>query len=83
AIEGTTDADGPLDAARLQLWLEDVRNDLVRQWLAHPASMALIGYDGFATGGNPIRGYVELRLGRREDWEPVGVGGTVAEGDAA
>ncbi|MDQ1075606.1 MULTISPECIES: alpha/beta hydrolase [Microbacterium] len=83
AIEGTTDADGPLNAGRLKLWLEDVRNDLVRQWLAHPASMALIGYDGFATGGSPIRGYVELRLGRREDWEPVGVGGTVAEGDAA
>nr|WP_307327368.1 alpha/beta hydrolase [Microbacterium sp. SORGH_AS_1204] len=83
AIEGTTDAAGPLDAARLKVWLEDVRNDLVRQWLAHPASMARIGYDGFATGGSPIRGFVELRLGRREDWEPAGVGGTVATGDAA
>jgi pimeloyl-ACP methyl ester carboxylesterase len=83
AIEGTTDAEGPLDAARLKLWLEDVRNDLVRQWLAHPASMARVGYDGFATGGTPIRGYVELRLGCREDWEPAGVGGTVATGDAA
>jgi pimeloyl-ACP methyl ester carboxylesterase len=83
AIEGTTDADGPLDAARLKLWLEDVRNDLVRQWLAHPASMARVGYDGFATGGSPVRGYVELRLGRREDWEPAGVGGTIAAGDAA
>ncbi|MDF2666987.1 MAG: putative hydrolase or acyltransferase [Microbacterium sp.] len=83
AIEGTTDAEGPLDAARVKLWLEDARNDLVRQWLAHPASMARVGYDGFATGGSPIRGYVELRLGRREDWEPAGVGGTVAAGDAA
>ncbi len=83
AIEGTTDADGPLDPARLKLWLEDVRNDLVRQWLAHPASMARVGYDGFATGGSPIRGYVELRLGRREDWEPAGVGGSIATGDAA
>lgn len=87
AIEGTTYADGPLDAARLATWLEDARNDLVRQWLAHPASMARVGYDGFATGGRPIRGFVELRLGRREDWEPAGVGGTVttdiAAGDAA
>ncbi|KTR88185.1 hypothetical protein NS220_16480 [Microbacterium testaceum] len=83
AIEGTTDAEGPFDAARLKLWLEDARNDLVRQWLAHPASMARLGYDGFATGGSPMRGYVELRLGRREDWEPAGVGGTVATGDAA
>lgn len=83
AIEGTTDAEGALDAARLKIWLEDVRNDLVRQWLAHPASMARIGYDGFATGGTPIRGFVELRLGRREDWEPAGVGGTVTTGDAA
>ncbi len=54
-----------------------------RQWLAHPASMARVGYDGFATGGRPIRGFVELRLGRREDWEPANVGGTIATGDAA
>ncbi len=83
AIEGSADAEGPFDAARLALWLEDARNDLVRQWLAHPASMARVGYDGFATGGSPIRGFVELRLGRREDWEPAGVGGTVTTGDAA
>ncbi len=83
AIEGESSAQGAFDAERLKLWLEDVRNDLVRQWLAHPASMARVGYDGFATGGSPIRGYVELRLGRREDWEPSGVGGTIATGDAA
>ncbi len=83
AIDGESTAEGPFDAARLKVWLEDVRNDLVRQWLAHPASMARVGYDGFATGGSPIRGYVELRLGRREDWEPSGVGGTIATGDAA
>ena len=83
AIEGTGDTSGPLDSARLKVWLEDVRNDLVRQWLAHPASMARIGYDGFATGGSPIRGFVELRLGRRENWEPASVGGSIATGDAA
>ncbi|MDR6097136.1 alpha/beta hydrolase [Microbacterium sp. SORGH_AS_0454] len=83
AVEGESDAEGTFDAAQLKAWLEDVRNDLVRQWLAHPASMARVGYDGFATGGRPIRGYVELRLGRREDWEPANVGGTIATGDAA
>jgi pimeloyl-ACP methyl ester carboxylesterase len=84
AIEGHGPPDGPLDAALLAAWLEDARVDLVRQWLAHPASMARTGYDGFATGGRePIRGYVELALGRREDWEPAGVGGTIATGDAA
>lgn len=83
AVEGEADAAGPFDAAQLKAWLEDVRNDLVRQWLAHPASMARVGYDGFATGGTPIRGFVELRLGRREDWEPASVGGTIATGDAA
>ncbi len=83
AIEGESTAEGAFDAERMKAWLEDVRNDLVRQWLAHPASMARVGYDGFATGGSPMRGYVELRLGRREDWEPSGVGGTIATGDAA
>lgn len=83
AIEGTTEATGSFDGAQLTAWLEDARNDLVRQWLAHPASMARVGYDGFATGGSPMRGYVELRLGRREDWEPAGVGGSIAAGDAA
>lgn len=83
AIEGTTEATGSFDAVQLTAWLEDARNDLVRQWLAHPASMARVGYDGFATGGSPMRGYVELRLGRREDWEPAGVGGSIAAGDAA
>ncbi|WP_396643841.1 alpha/beta fold hydrolase [Microbacterium sp.] len=84
AIEGNGPADGPLDADLLAAWLEDVRVDLVRQWLAHPASMARTGYDGFATGGRkPLRGYVHLELGRREDWEPAGVGGTIATGDAA
>jgi len=83
AVDGDAEPDGAFDAAQLKAWLEDVRNDLVRQWLAHPASMARVGYDGFATGGRPLRGYVELRLGRREDWEPASVGGTIATGDAA
>lgn len=84
AIEGASTAEGPLDAERLAAWLEDARVDLVRHWLAHPASMARTGFDGFATGGTlPIRGYVHLELGRREDWEPAGVGGAIATGAPA
>lgn len=84
AIDGDGPAEGELDADLLAAWLEDARVDLVRQWLAHPASMARTGFDGFATGGRePLRGYVHLELGRREDWEPADVGGTIATGDAA
>jgi hypothetical protein len=34
-----------------QHWFDDVRTDLTRVWLSHPASMARVGYDGFATSG--------------------------------
>lgn len=61
----------PFDADELAAWLEDVRVDLVRLWLAHPASMARVGYDGFATGGVviPLRGF-DAPASRREEWEP-------------
>ncbi|WP_233255600.1 alpha/beta hydrolase [Naasia lichenicola] len=57
-------------------WFEDVRVDLVQSWMAHPASQARIGYDGFATGGTapePV-GFSELAAGRRESWEPRELG---------
>lgn len=80
AVEGQLNASGPLDHQQLAAWLEDARVDLVRQWLAHPANMARTGYDGFAAGGTrPQRGFVQLSIGRREDWEPASVGGTVDE----
>lgn len=43
---------GPLDPEHLRAWLEDATVDLVRVWLAHPATMEFLGYDGFATGGD-------------------------------
>lgn len=54
-------------------WWGDVRTDLVRQWLAHPASLARVGYDGFAGGGDEERkqGFVLLEMGTREQWEPT------------
>ncbi|MGN6325382.1 alpha/beta fold hydrolase [Pseudolysinimonas sp.] len=65
--------DAALSPEALRAWLEDVRVDLVQQWLAHPAAMAAIGYDGVASGGQRLRiqGFEILGLGRREAWEPA------------
>jgi pimeloyl-ACP methyl ester carboxylesterase len=69
--DGEVEVDG-LEPAALTAWLEDATVDLVRQWLAHPATMAEIGFDGFATGGDRVRiqGFIELSAGSREAWEP-------------
>lgn len=67
-------SDGALTAAQFQAWEEDASVDLVRAWLAHPASMASIDYDGFANGGDGVRkqGFQSLGAGSREGWEPEG-----------
>lgn len=64
---------GALSADQLSAWFEDCRVDLVRQWLAHPASMARIGYDGYASGGDtlPLAGFRALGADQRDDWEPT------------
>ncbi|WIE76950.1 alpha/beta hydrolase [Curtobacterium sp. MCSS17_007] len=69
-------ADGPLDADQLRTWAEDASVDLVKQWLAHPATMSEIDYDGFANGGDGVRkqGFQLLGAGQREAWEPEGAG---------
>lgn len=63
----------PLTPDQMTLWFEDVRADAVRLWLAHPASMARIGYDGFANGGDGVRkqGYALTAADQREGWEPA------------
>ncbi|MWV51259.1 alpha/beta fold hydrolase [Rathayibacter sp. VKM Ac-2803] len=63
---------GSLSAEQLSAWFEDCRVDLVRQWLAHPASLARVGYDGYATGGDTalIPGFRLLGADEREPWEP-------------
>jgi pimeloyl-ACP methyl ester carboxylesterase len=71
--EGTyAPAGGTLDAGQLRAWSEDAGVDLVKQWLAHPATMAAIDYDGFANGGDGVRkqGFQLLGAGQREAWEP-------------
>ncbi len=62
-----------LTPEQMTLWFEDVRADAVRLWLAHPATMARVGYDGFATGGDGVRkqGYALTAADEREGWEPA------------
>lgn len=70
--EGAFDG-AALSGPQMKRWFEDLRADLVRLWLAHPAAMARIGFDGFANGGDGPRkqGFERLGAGEREAWEPV------------
>jgi len=72
-IDGSFVAAGmTLSSKQLQLWFEDARVDLARQWMAHPATFSRIKYDGFGNGGDGVRkqGFTLLEAGRREVWEP-------------
>ena len=62
-----------LCSKQTKYWFEDLRADLVRIWLSHPATMARIGFDGFANGGDGIRkqGFERLAADERESWEPL------------
>ena len=62
-----------LTAPQMKLWFEDLRSDLVRIWVAHPATMAGIGFDGFANGGDGVRkqGFERLGADQHEAWEPM------------
>lgn len=64
----------PLDAGQLALWFEEVRSDAVRLFVAHPATMARLGYSGIANGGEAgagFEGFERIGLGEREPWEPA------------
>ncbi|MEG8036576.1 alpha/beta hydrolase [Sphingomonas sp. LR61] len=65
--------DAVMDAAQLRVWYEDASVDLVKHWLAHPATMAAIDFDGFANGGDGVRkqGFQLLAADQREAWEPA------------
>ncbi|WP_349657691.1 alpha/beta fold hydrolase [Xanthomonas sp. 10-10] len=70
AALGDTSAHG-LDAAQLAHWFEDVRAETVRIWTSLPATMAALGYDGFAVGaaGTESLGYAETAADRHESWQ--------------
>lgn len=75
-IAGEPVTDGPWSGDQVRRWFDDVRTDLARTWVAHPASLARIGYDGFATSGPGAEpaGYVSLDAGVRDPWEPADLG---------
>ncbi|MCK2023954.1 alpha/beta hydrolase [Microbacterium sp. kSW2-24] len=84
-IAGTAIPGITADADDLRRWFEDVRVDLVREWLCHPASLARVGYDGFATGAEEVSfaGYLALGAGLRDGWEPSDLGAVVDETEGA
>lgn len=60
-----------LDAAQLAHWFEDVRAEAARIWISLPATMAAMGYDGFAVGGAGIdsAGYQQTAADQQEAWQ--------------
>ncbi|NUJ86751.1 alpha/beta hydrolase [Plantibacter sp. MCCC 1A11337] len=86
-IDGQGVPGGAIDGDDLRRWFEDLRVDVTREWLIHPASLARVGYDGFATGAEDVdfAGYRELGAGTRDDWEPseLGVAPAQQQEDAA
>ncbi|WP_245259452.1 alpha/beta hydrolase [Methylobacterium sp. 77] len=66
-----------LDAERMSLWFEDLRSDVVRVYLAHPASLARLDYGGIGAGGDDadrLPGFVRVGIDDPEPWEPVAFG---------
>ena len=53
-------------------WFEELRGDLTDAYMAHPATLARIGYSGIGVGGahTPHQGFVFLGPNQREAWEP-------------
>ena len=57
-------------------WFEEVRSDATEAYMAHPATLARIGYSGIGVGNKatPHQGFVTIGPNEREAWEPVAVG---------
>lgn len=76
AAEGGLAGTG-LDAAQMALWFEDLRADVVQIALAHPATLARMGFSGIGAGGDEHPcGFAQVGIGGRESWEPVAPEGT-------
>ena len=71
--EGGQPAAGLLEAPQMRLWFEDLRAEATKGYVAHPATLARIGYGGIAYGGDGPRksGFTRIGAGEREAWEPV------------
>ena len=64
---------GTLDDRQMQLWFEDLRADAVKLYVAHPATLAALGFSGIAYGGDgdDKPGFRLIGLDEREPWEPM------------
>lgn len=64
---------GRLDPKQMRLWFEDTRAAAVRLYVAHPATLARMGYSGIGYGGDgePKSGFVHVGADEREAWEPL------------
>lgn len=51
----------------LQRWFEDIRAIATQIYVAHPQTLARMGYSGFADDPD---GFVQLGIGQVEAWEP-------------
>ena len=64
---------GPaFDAEQMRRWFEEVRADATKLYVAHPATLARMGYSGIADGADSEHqtGFVLIGEGEREPWEP-------------
>ncbi|KQT69913.1 MULTISPECIES: gluconate 2-dehydrogenase subunit 3 family protein [unclassified Aureimonas] len=78
---GFEDREGRFDAEQMVLWFEELRSDAVRHYVAHPATMARLGYSGIANGGHGgalFTGFEKVGIGEREDFEPRAQAGAVS-----
>ncbi|KQN28839.1 alpha/beta fold hydrolase [Sphingomonas sp. Leaf38] len=68
---GIADDEAYLSPEQMKLWFEDVRAEVVRVWMSLPTTMAAIGYDGFAVGGDAHRkqGYTRTAADDVESWQ--------------
>jgi surfactin synthase thioesterase subunit len=66
------DAADVLTASQMKQWFEDVRGEAVRLYVAHPGTLARMGYSGigYSGDGEPKPGFRQIGPGEREPWEP-------------
>ncbi len=63
---------GRLNGAQMQMWFEDLRSDAVKLYVAHPATLARMGFSGIGYAGDGDKpGFRLVGLGEREAWEPT------------
>lgn len=62
-----------LNGAQMQGWFADLCVAATKLYVAHPATLARLGYSGIAYGGDGEgkAGFSLVGLGERETWEPI------------